>query len=97
MVLGFVLDLEQRLVNPELVDVERVTGEHADQLRDVLRRHLELTGSAVAQRLLADWPASIGRFSLIMPRDYKRVLEATKRAQAEGRNVDDAVMAAARS
>ncbi len=94
---GFVLDLAERLVNPELVDVETLSGEQADQLRAILGRHLELTGSAVAERLLADWPAAVSRFSLIMPRDYKRVLDATKQAEAEGRDVDDAVMAAARS
>jgi glutamate synthase (NADPH/NADH) large chain len=31
-----------------------------------------------------------------MPRDYKRVIEATRQAMAEGRDVDEAVMAAAR-
>jgi hypothetical protein len=32
-----------------------------------------------------------------MPRDYRRVLEATRRAIDEGVPVDEAVMAAARS
>jgi glutamate synthase (NADPH) large chain len=30
----------------------------------------------------------------VMPRDYKRVLEAIKKAEAAGRPVDEAVMAA---
>jgi glutamate synthase (NADPH/NADH) large chain len=94
--LGFVLDLDPRLVNPELVDVEPVGGEHARTLLAVLRRHGELTGSSVAGGLLADWPAALARFSLVMPRDYRRVLEATRRARAEGADVDAAVMAAAR-
>jgi glutamate synthase (NADPH/NADH) large chain len=94
--LGFVLDLDPRLVNPELVDVEPVSGAHARTLLAVLRRHVELTGSAVAGGLLADWPAALARFSLVMPRDYRRVLEATRRARAEGADVDAAVMAAAR-
>jgi len=94
--LGFVLDLDPRLVNPELVDLEPVGREHAGILLAALRRHGELTGSAVAGRLLADWPAALARFSLVMPRDYRRVLEATRRARAEGADVDAAVMAAAR-
>ncbi|HEX2901824.1 MAG TPA: glutamate synthase large subunit [Jatrophihabitans sp.] len=94
---GYVLELDERLVNRELVDVETVAGEHAEQLAAILRSHLELTGSAVARRLLGDWPTAQQRFSLIMPRDYRRVLEATTRAQSEGRDVDEAVMAAARS
>jgi glutamate synthase (NADPH/NADH) large chain len=94
--LGFVLDLDPRLVNPELVDVEPVGGEHARTLLAVLRRHGELTGSSVAGGLLADWPAALARFSLVMPRDYRRVLEATRRARAEGADVDAAVRAAPR-
>jgi glutamate synthase (NADPH/NADH) large chain len=32
-----------------------------------------------------------------MPRDYKRVLEATREAEATGRDVDEAIMEAARA
>jgi glutamate synthase (NADPH/NADH) large chain len=95
--LGFVLDLDLKRVNDELVDVGAPTDEDAATLHQLVARHRELTGSAVAEQLLADWPAALARFSAIVPRDYKRVLEATRRARAEGRDVDDAVMAAARS
>jgi glutamate synthase (NADPH/NADH) large chain len=36
----------------------------------------------------------VTRFGKIMPRDYKRVLTARARAEAEGRDIDEAVMAA---
>ncbi|MDQ2836408.1 MAG: glutamate synthase large subunit [Actinomycetota bacterium] len=94
--IAFVLDLDAGLVNPELVDIEAVTGEHAAGLLAILKRHRELTDSAVAGRLLAEPEQALRRFSLIMPRDYKRVLDATRRAEADGVDVDDAVMAAAR-
>jgi glutamate synthase (NADPH/NADH) large chain len=55
-----------------------------------------LTGSTVAAALLADWPTALDRFSAIVPRDYRRVLEATRQAQAAGEDVDAAIMAAAR-
>jgi hypothetical protein len=32
-----------------------------------------------------------------MPRDYKRVLQATRMAELSGRNVDEAIMEAARA
>ena len=51
----------------------RSTGETADELRDLVRRHQEETGSTVAEALLADWPASLARFTEVMPSDYKRV------------------------
>ena len=46
--LAFVLDLDPRLVNSELVDVESVSDEPAAVLRAIVQRHAELTDSAVA-------------------------------------------------
>jgi glutamate synthase (NADPH/NADH) large chain len=49
----------------------------------------------VAERLLDSWDSAVEHFVKVMPRDYRRVLEATALALEEGRSVDDAVMAAA--
>ncbi|HEX8767323.1 MAG TPA: glutamate synthase-related protein, partial [Jatrophihabitans sp.] len=68
---GFVLDLDPDRVNPELVDIEPVTIEHAGTLATVLKEHLRLTGSTVARGLLADFGQALDRFSVIMPRDYR--------------------------
>ncbi|HEX8497753.1 MAG TPA: hypothetical protein VF661_11220, partial [Actinomycetales bacterium] len=61
--------------------------------REMLSDHLAETDSTVAQELLDDWPAVVGRFTKVMPQDYKRVLEAMERAREEGVDVDEAVMA----
>jgi glutamate synthase (NADPH/NADH) large chain len=92
-----VLDLDRSLVNGELVDVEPLTADDAERLRDIVASHVAYTGSTVGAALLADWPAAVARFSAIVPRDFRRVLEATRQAQASGADVDAAVMAAARS
>jgi glutamate synthase (NADPH/NADH) large chain len=42
--------------------------------------------------LLKDWEKSLTRISLIMPRDYARVLAAMERATREGLPVDALVM-----
>ena len=55
-----------------------------------------MTQSTVAARLLDDWPRTLTRVSVLVPRDYRRVLQATARAEAAGLDVDVAVMAAAR-
>jgi glutamate synthase (NADPH/NADH) large chain len=81
---AFVLDLVRGRVNPELVELGPVEGEAADELRDLVRRHHEETGSAVAEALLADWPASLARFTEVMPSDYKRVMEAKAEAVEDG-------------
>jgi glutamate synthase (NADPH) large chain len=92
---AYVLDLDPLLVNRDLVDVEAVTGEHVARLRSLLDRHATLTASPVAADLLADWAAGRGRFSVVVPRDYQRAVDATRQARATGADVDAAVMAAA--
>ncbi len=97
--IAYVLDLPRIRVNMEMVDLDQVDPEEAgDQnegkfLREVVERHHAETGSAVAARLLADWDP--GRFTKVMPKDYKRVLSAASQAEREGRDVNEAVMAAA--
>ncbi len=43
-------------------------------LRDLIQRHLDLTRTGVAARLLADWPAAQRRFVKVMPVEYAKVL-----------------------
>ena len=94
---AFVLDLDEDDVNRGMVDVEPVDDEDRAWLREVLQEHADQTGSAVARRLLAAGDAGLDRMSKIMPRDYKRVLQAQARAESEGTPVVEAVMAAAQA
>jgi glutamate synthase (NADPH) large chain len=94
--IGYVLDLARHRVNTEMVDVEPLDGDSAQWLRDVLVRYAADTASPVAAALLADWGRWSERFSVIMPRDYRRALEAQRAAEAAGTDVDRAVMEAAR-
>jgi glutamate synthase (NADPH/NADH) large chain len=82
-------------VNMESVDVEPLDGEDSALVRDLVERHREVTGSAVAERLLSEWGTEVLEFVKVMPRDYRRILDATRLAEAEGRSVDEAVMEAA--
>ncbi len=82
-------------VNSEMVDAEPLAEEDVEWFCGIVIRHAEETGSAVARRLLEDWDAAVANTVKVMPRDYRRVLEATERARAAGTSVDEAVMAAA--
>jgi glutamate synthase (NADPH/NADH) large chain len=93
--LAFFLDLDKAVVNSDMVDLEPLDAEDREFLRDIVSRHLSETGSAVAAQLLADWGVSVTRFAKIMPRDYKRVLDAAKAAEDSGLDVNQAIMAAA--
>jgi glutamate synthase (NADPH/NADH) large chain len=94
---AFVLDLDPGLVNGEMVDIADVPIDESERLRAIVAEHASYTGSAVAAELLADWSTALRRFSAVLPRDFRRVLEATRRAQEAGEDVDAAVMSAARS
>jgi glutamate synthase (NADPH/NADH) large chain len=93
--LAYLLDPEPRRVNTSMADLERLTGTDAAFLKALLERHLTETGSTVAAWLLDDWEAAVPRFAMVVPADYKRVLAATRRAEREGLDVNEAVMAAA--
>jgi glutamate synthase (NADPH/NADH) large chain len=93
---AYVLDLDRNRVNTDMVDLDELTADERAELRGLIEKHQKATGSAVAGALLAEWSDRVGTFTKIMPRDYKRVLEATRAAEAAGRNVDEAIMEAAR-
>jgi glutamate synthase (NADPH/NADH) large chain len=93
--IAYLLDPDLGRVNLEMVDLEPLGAGDATLIRELVERHREETGSAVAGRLLADWEQALDRFVKVMPKDYKRVLDAASRAEQEGRDVNEAVMAAA--
>jgi glutamate synthase (NADPH/NADH) large chain len=57
-------------------------------VRELLGRHQRWTESSVAARLLEDWESARQRFTLVLPRDYQRVLDVRAAAEAEGLDVN---------
>jgi len=82
-------------LNAEMVELETVDEDDADWLHGAIQAHVDATDSAVGQRILADWPGQQRHFVKVMPRDYKRVLQAIAEAESDGLDVDKAIMAAA--
>ncbi|WP_158888796.1 glutamate synthase large subunit [Amycolatopsis anabasis] len=93
---AYVLDLDQAKVNADMVDLLPPEPDDLAWLKETVERHRELTGSAVAASLLGDWPRRSAAFTKVMPKDYRRVLDAARAARAAGRDVDEAIMEAAR-
>ena len=91
--MAFVLDLQPSLVNTEMVDLLSLPANKEDFVRGSISNFFVETGSQIAKDLLADWEKNKSRITLIMPRDYARVLEVMAKAQREGLPVDNAVMA----
>ena len=90
------VDLDESLVNTEMVELREVTGAAGDELKALLQRHFQETGSGVAEQLVRTWDdtvndagkdagnGAISRFTEVMPVNYRLVLEAQQQALADG-------------
>ncbi|MEU7977386.1 glutamate synthase large subunit [Micromonospora sp. NPDC049081] len=91
---AYVHRLDTGRVNAELVDLSPLRDAERELLHDLVQRHVAETDSAVGAELLKNWPEAVEEFTAVVPRDYRRVMEIMKAAEAAGRDVDDAVMSA---
>ena len=82
-------------LNPEMVELEEPDDDDFEWLHQMLTKHVDATDSAPGTRILSHWPTERRRFVKVMPRDYKRVLEAIAEAEQNGTDVGAAIMAAA--
>ncbi|MCE9556667.1 MAG: glutamate synthase large subunit, partial [Planctomycetes bacterium] len=58
------------------VELERVEApDDVAELKELLERHADFTGSTVAQHIVARWEDALLEFVKVMPTDYKRVLQ----------------------
>jgi glutamate synthase (NADPH/NADH) large chain len=89
---AFMLDIDSANVNTEMVDLMAVPEDQKETLKSLVSDFQVETGSEIAAELLANWSAAVTRFTLVMPRDYARVLAAIERATREGLPVDQVVM-----
>ncbi len=76
----------------ELIEIEDPT--EAAQVRGLIRRHAEFTGSLLAHRVLSNWDEALGRIVKVLPKDYKRALQAMQAVEERGLSGEAAVMAA---
>jgi glutamate synthase domain-containing protein 2/glutamate synthase domain-containing protein 1/glutamate synthase domain-containing protein 3 len=95
--MAYVLDEDgtfKNRCNFETVTLERLDQRDLQEVEEMLKRHAVYTRSARAWQLLALWQETAPKFVKVMPRDYRRVLEALQEAEARGLVGDEALMAA---
>ena len=82
-----------RRCNMEMVDVEPLQApDDVEEVKDLIKKHIEYTGSARARDILDAWDENQPRFAKVMPRDYKRALTAIEEAKEKGIPWEEAVM-----
>ena len=92
--IAYVLDEDSclyRNLNKEMVLMEGVdTKSDQAELKHMLERHLQYTGSAKAQKILDDFEAYLPKFKKIIPEDYKRMMHMTSRLEEQGMSYEQA-------
>ena len=68
--------------------------DEAAEVKAMIRRHVEATGSRRGAAVLSRWAELAPQFVKVMPRDYKRMLQAMRDVQRSGLSGEAAVMAA---
>ncbi|MEM8613744.1 MAG: glutamate synthase large subunit [Cyanobacteria bacterium P01_H01_bin.105] len=96
--IAYVLDEDGNFAtrcNTEMVDLEQlVDPEEISDLREMITNHNRYTGSQQARKVLDNWESLLPKFVKVIPRDYKRVIQALKQALEDGLSGDDALSAA---
>jgi glutamate synthase (NADPH) large chain len=77
--IAYVYDPEKQFVNglcnTESINFETVEGVDADDLKLLITKHVNYTGSTRGTELLNDWTNSLSKFVKVMPTDYKKALQ----------------------
>lgn len=70
--------------NRGMVELEALEDEtEIEELKALIQRHKDTTGSTVAEGVLKRWPDVLGEFVKVMPSDLKRVLRERKEKDEE--------------
>jgi glutamate synthase (ferredoxin) len=81
--------------NRSMVGLEKLEEpEEISDLYEMIQRHADYTKSEKASEVLASWEEMVPKFVKVMPKDYKRVIQALKKALEAGLSGDDALSAA---
>ena len=78
-----------------MVELERLEDKEEIRLvRGMIEHHVSYTSSKLAKQILDLWEEMAPKFVKVIPKDYKRVLQALERAKSSGLGGDEAIMAA---
>jgi glutamate synthase (NADPH/NADH) large chain len=83
--LAFVYDKDENFegkCNKEMVELEEMDTDDEAMLQGMITKHLQATGSTVAQGILDNWEVEKEKFVKVYPTDYKRILNERKQKEA---------------
>ncbi|KUO71897.1 MAG: glutamate synthase subunit alpha [Desulfosporosinus sp. BRH_c37] len=92
---AYILDFDEIYCNKSLVLLEEIEfEEELNEIKDLIGKHVQYTGSQLGKKVLGDWKGYALRFSKVIPKDYKRMLQNIEKAHKAGLSGEEALMVA---
>ena len=92
---AYILDFDEVYCNKSMVLLEKIEAEEElTEIKDMIKKHVEATASPQGKKILANWEGYSLRFTKVIPKDYKRMLENIAKAHKSGLNGEEALMVA---
>ncbi len=92
--IAYVLDEDNHLyrnLNKAMISIEPVENKYdIQELKDLIREHVEATGSERGQMILDAFEDYLPRFKKIIPHDYKRMIALSSRLEEKGMSSEQA-------
>ncbi|WP_448946180.1 glutamate synthase large subunit [Lachnoanaerobaculum sp.] len=92
--IAYVYDEDNKLyrnLNKGMVLMEKVENKtDREELKAIIEKHFEYTGSKKAESILADFDENLSKFKKIIPEDYKKLMGLTVMYEEQGMSREDA-------
>ena len=96
--IAYVLDEDNHLyrnLNKDMISIEKVENKYdVQELKQMIKEHVEATGSAQGSRILEAFEEYLPKFKKIIPYDYKKMLALSARLEEKGMSTQQAQMEA---
>jgi glutamate synthase (NADPH/NADH) large chain len=87
-------DAFKKLCNQEMIEIESLTKNDANELRQMIQNHFNYTNSVKAGCVLENWENHVRKFNKVIPKDYKRMLDQIQQQKEKGLTEEEAIMSA---
>lgn len=91
---AYLLDFDERYCNKSIVLLEKPADKELEEVREMVAKHVAYTGSPLGKKVLESWKEYAGRFTKVIPKDYKKMMESIDQACCEGFEGEEALKVA---
>ena len=95
--IAYVYNLRSELLNQDSlknqeIDLLALSSQDGEFLSGILTRHVELTGSKLAKKMLDNWTDEVSNFTKILPTNFAKITEIQAEELANGGSLDSSAI-----